>query len=201
METTNCNSGKTNEKQGGSDKPEKIVRKLYVDAGEISFKSDTKPRAAGRNTVRSYSMATWKRKGHLRVYKNGKTVYIKEQICHRKGLDGDGSRIPPKLIKVIRKGGTGQDGGSENKKREQVWHKIETAQGRRGNDVRRNVLHGTRQEDRRGRTLLFMLWQGQHETVAPVQDAERKRKFWWMQNHLLYGWTVCRLFLCGQDWF
>lgn len=120
METTNCNSGKTNEKQGGSDKPEKIVRKLYVDAGEISFKSDTKPRAAGRNTVRSYSMATWKRKGHLRVYKNGKTVYIKEQICHRKGLDGDGSGIPPKLIKVIRKGGTGQDGGSENKKREQV---------------------------------------------------------------------------------
>ena len=36
------------------------------------------------NIVRNFHVDAWKTRGHMRTYKSGKTVYIKETTHHRK---------------------------------------------------------------------------------------------------------------------
>lgn len=76
----------------------KIVRAL---ANGITFKSVKIPKASSEETIRRYSVEAWKTRGHIRHYKNGKTVYIRESVHHRKCLEGKGkSAIPQTIIKV-----------------------------------------------------------------------------------------------------
>lgn len=54
--------------------------------GGLSVKSEKPPKPPTKRTVIHYSTATWPVKGHVRKYKNGKTVYIKPTVKHRKAL-------------------------------------------------------------------------------------------------------------------
>lgn len=79
-----------------SPKP-KIVR--TIDGG-IRITSVKPPRPASPDTIRTYHIAAWKSRGHIRHYKNGKTVYVRESIHHRKCLQEETPVIPQTIIKV-----------------------------------------------------------------------------------------------------
>ena len=76
----------------------KIVRTL---TGGITITSAKPPRPASPDTVRTYHIAAWKSRGHIRHYKDGRTVYVRESIHHRKCLQTDEKvAIPQTIIKV-----------------------------------------------------------------------------------------------------
>ena len=45
------------------------------------------------NIVRNFHVDAWKTRGHMRTYKSGKTVYIKETTHHRKAHNGDAQNV------------------------------------------------------------------------------------------------------------
>ena len=101
-------TGKTkSEMNSGVEQPKKITRTLSVGNGDkqIEFKSEKVPKPASETNVRHYSVATWKRRGTVRIYKNGKQVPIKEQICHRKGFNvsPENNDVPQSVLKVNKK--------------------------------------------------------------------------------------------------
>lgn len=76
----------------------KIVRAL---SGGIQVTSVKIPRPVSPDTIRRYSLEAWKTRGHIRRYKNGKTVWVKESVHHRKCLQTEEkSIIPQTIIKV-----------------------------------------------------------------------------------------------------
>lgn len=76
----------------------KIVRAL---SGGIQIKSEKIPKPVSSDTIRKYSLEAWKTRGHIRRYKNGKTVWVKESVHHRKCLQTEEkSIIPQTIIKV-----------------------------------------------------------------------------------------------------
>ena len=76
----------------------KIVRAL---SGGIQVKSVKIPKPVSPDTIRTYTLEAWKTRGHVRHYKNGKTVWVKESVHHRKCLQTEEkSIIPQTIIKV-----------------------------------------------------------------------------------------------------
>ena len=76
----------------------KIVRAL---SGGILVTSVKPPRPASPDTIRTYHIAAWKSRGHIRHYKDGRTTYVRESIHHRKCLQTDEKvAIPQTIIKV-----------------------------------------------------------------------------------------------------
>ena len=43
--------------------------------------------------MRNFHVDAWKTRGHMRTYKSGKTVYIKETTHHRKAHNGDAQNV------------------------------------------------------------------------------------------------------------
>ena len=103
-----------------SEKP-KAVRgsgnKIKTEAGEIDknpkprivrsmsngliISSVKIPKPMSPDTIRKYHIEAWRSRGHIRHYKSGKTVYVRESIHHRKCLANDEkSIIPQTIIKV-----------------------------------------------------------------------------------------------------
>ena len=59
--------------------------------GNISIKAEHAPRKPC--TMRNFHVDAWKTRGHMRTYKSGKTVYIKETTHHRKAHNGDAQNV------------------------------------------------------------------------------------------------------------
>lgn len=59
--------------------------------GDISIKAEHAPR--NPCTMRNFHVDAWKTRGHMRTYKSGKTVYIKETTHHRKAHNGDAQNV------------------------------------------------------------------------------------------------------------
>lgn len=87
----------------GDEKPSKpqVVRAL---SNGIEIKSVKVPKVMTGELVRRYSLAAWNTRGHIRRYKNGKTVWIKPSVHHRKCLmdekAGDDISVPQTVIEV-----------------------------------------------------------------------------------------------------
>lgn len=62
--------------------PERRIRTI----GAIQITSIQKPCASTAKSPANYTKASWKSRGHIRTYKNGKRVYVKESVHHRKAL-------------------------------------------------------------------------------------------------------------------
>lgn len=76
----------------------KVIRTM---TSGIKIKSVKVPKAPNQESIRKYKIEAWKTRGHIRHYKDGKTVYIRESIHHRKCLNVEGkSVIPQTIIKV-----------------------------------------------------------------------------------------------------
>ena len=76
-----------------------IPRKLVRTIGKITVKSEKIPKQSTERTVIKYKVASWKRRGFIRHYKSGKTVYIKETTHHRHCLN-DETQTPQSVIKL-----------------------------------------------------------------------------------------------------
>lgn len=83
-----------------AEQPEQMIHVLNVGEKQISFKSDKKPKAATEKLMRTYSVATWKRRATTRVYKNGKTIHVKESVCHRKGFESVDGEVPQSIMRI-----------------------------------------------------------------------------------------------------
>ena len=78
------NTKRTIVTQNGDEKQE-TVRVRTV--GNITVKSNKPPKAPTYETIVHYRTAQWTTRGHIRHYKNGKTVYVKESVHKRKCLN------------------------------------------------------------------------------------------------------------------
>lgn len=67
--------------------PSKLIRQISTGKSLISITSIKPPKSPDQEYIRHYSVAYWKTRGHIRTYKSGKNVYVKESIHHRKGFD------------------------------------------------------------------------------------------------------------------
>ena len=77
----------------------RITRAL---ANGILISSVKIPRAMSPDTIRKYHIEAWRSRGHVRHYKSGKTVYVRESIHHRKCLITEEKPIIPQtIIKVV----------------------------------------------------------------------------------------------------
>lgn len=74
--------------------PIKHIRKV----GVIQFISNKPPRKPNQKTARQYHVAVWTVRGHVRKYANGKTVYIKPTVKHRKALQNHINSRPQNII-------------------------------------------------------------------------------------------------------
>lgn len=91
-------SGKIKTSAGDLDKNPK-PRITRVTSGGIKLISVKAPKASSEETIRKYHIEAWRTRGHVRHYKNGKTVWIKESVHHRKCLRTDEEmKIPQNII-------------------------------------------------------------------------------------------------------
>jgi len=74
-----------------------IIRTL---AGGITIKSEKIPRVPTEEIIRHYKVAVWNTRGHMRTYKNGKTVYVRPSVHHRKCMEKGGEKAPQTIIQV-----------------------------------------------------------------------------------------------------
>lgn len=73
--------------------------KLIRTVGPIMFKSEKPPRKPSEETLVHYRLASWKTRGHLRTYKNGKTVYVRESTHKRKCLQNTEPKTPQTILR------------------------------------------------------------------------------------------------------
>lgn len=98
------NTGKASEKETAPheailqpidpNQPIKHIRKV----GVIQFVSSKPPRKPSQKTTRQYHVAVWTVRGHTRKYANGKTVYIRPTVRHRKALQNHINSRPQNVI-------------------------------------------------------------------------------------------------------
>ena len=69
-------------------KDERIVRKL---GSSVLLKSVKAPSANTKERGVTYKLSSWSRRGHVRHYKTGKVIWIREQEVHRKAFQGSES--------------------------------------------------------------------------------------------------------------
>lgn len=79
--------------------PEQPERKTtYI--GNVQIRSSQKPRKPC--TSITYHVDSWTKRGHIRHYKSGKTVYISEKVCHRRKAET--TKPTNAKIIIVRKG-------------------------------------------------------------------------------------------------
>lgn len=85
-----------------SEQPAKLVRTVGEGAGSVAITSQKPPRNPSEEYVRHYSVASWKVCGHIRTYKSGKTVYIKETVFHRHGFEKQEKEasLPQRVVRL-----------------------------------------------------------------------------------------------------
>lgn len=81
--------------------PEVQSQRKTRTVGPISVKSISVPHAPTKKSVVKYMMESWNRRGHIRHYKSGKTVYIQPTVHHRHALKDKTSQPAPTTIKII----------------------------------------------------------------------------------------------------
>lgn len=69
-------------------KDERVVRKLGTS---VLLKSVKAPSANTKERGVTYKLSSWSRRGHVRHYKTGKVIWIREQEVHRKAFQGNES--------------------------------------------------------------------------------------------------------------
>ena len=67
--------------------------------GNVQIRSSQKPRKPC--TSITYHVDSWTKRGHIRHYKSGKTVYIPEKVCHRRKAE---TTKPTNAKIIVRKG-------------------------------------------------------------------------------------------------
>lgn len=85
---------KTKNEPTTNTEPIKRIRHI----GNVRFISEKTPSKPTQEQIRTYRLANWGVRGHIRHYKNGKTVYIQPQTRHRKALEG---HTNPKIQNVL----------------------------------------------------------------------------------------------------
>lgn len=78
-----------------SEQPER--KTTYI--GNVQIRSSQKPRKPC--TSITYHVDSWTKRGHIRHYKSGKTVYIPEKVCHRRKAE---TTKPTNAKIIVRKG-------------------------------------------------------------------------------------------------
>lgn len=66
----------------------------------ITVLSSEKPRRPSAKSIAKYKTLIWQTRGHVRHYKNGKTVYIKPYTCRRKNIDTSNVSPKPATIRI-----------------------------------------------------------------------------------------------------
>ena len=66
----------------------------------ITVLSSEKPRRPSAKSIAKYKTLIWQTRGHIRHYKNGKTVYIKPYTCRRKNIDTSNISPKPATIRI-----------------------------------------------------------------------------------------------------
>lgn len=85
--------------EAGDQQPKKLVRDINTGRGTLSILSEKAPQAPDMEYVRHYKVAAWKTRSHVRTYKSGKQVFVKESVHHRKGFE-EGKPAPANLIRM-----------------------------------------------------------------------------------------------------
>ena len=80
----------------------KPKRQIIRAVGGIKIKSVKIPKVPSEDSVRKYKVSVWNKRGHVRHYKSGKTVYIRQTICKRKCFDNNG--VPLQTVIDIKNG-------------------------------------------------------------------------------------------------
>ena len=80
--------------------PETQSQRRTRTIGPISIKSVSVPHAPTKKSVMKYMMESWNRRGHIRHYKSGKTVYIQPAVHHRHALKDKTTQPAPTTIKI-----------------------------------------------------------------------------------------------------
>ncbi len=77
---------------------DKIIRHV----GIISIKSTRPPKLPTDKSIVQYTTPIWTAKGHVRTYKSGKKVFVKESIRHRKALEKQmPDNAPQQILKFV----------------------------------------------------------------------------------------------------
>lgn len=79
-----------------SETPARRVRTV----GPVRFVSPRPPKAPTKQTIRRYVTPFWHVRGHTRTYKSGKTVYIRPNTFHRKGMEDSTPISIPTTLRV-----------------------------------------------------------------------------------------------------
>lgn len=66
---------------------EETPKRMVRTVGDVQIRSEKPPRKPSSSIT--YHVGAWKTRGHIRHYKNGKTVFIQETVHHRKKLSGN----------------------------------------------------------------------------------------------------------------
>jgi hypothetical protein len=67
------------------------------------YNSDTLERAIMKDGTIQYRTPAWQVRGHVRHYKNGKTVYIEPHVSHRKDFDDvKNVKVAPQTIRICK---------------------------------------------------------------------------------------------------
>lgn len=74
------------------------VTRIYADS-VLSVVSRQKPKRITPENIRKvYKTLAWDRRGHVRQYKSGKQVWVKQTTCHRQGSEEKDAK--PRTIKI-----------------------------------------------------------------------------------------------------
>lgn len=79
-------SNQNTERKIVADEQKEIPKRIVRNVGPIQIKSEKVPKVPTKETVIHYKVASWKVRGGLRHYKNGKVVPFKPCVKHRKCL-------------------------------------------------------------------------------------------------------------------
>lgn len=94
-------SNKIKTMAGEVDKEPK-ARYTRVLSNGIPIISEKMPRVYNKDTIRKYKIESWRTRGHIRHYKDGRVTYIRESVHHRKCLAGKGTVDPAQqIIQVV----------------------------------------------------------------------------------------------------
>ena len=73
---------------------------VVINLNGIQIKSRKRPIKVTRRNIIEYKTASWGVRGHVRHYKNGKTVYIKPYTCKRQKVKLPENSQPQKIINI-----------------------------------------------------------------------------------------------------
>ena len=95
------NSNRNTERKIVADEQKETPKRIVRNVGPIQIKSEKIPKVPTKDTVIHYKVASWKARGGLRHYKNGKVVPFKPCVKHRQCLKSNDEQTDiPVTIKL-----------------------------------------------------------------------------------------------------